>query len=149
NDLVLLRGLRRDQLDDGRIDLELVEVDGGNAVLLAQQRRDFLVLGEPELDQNQAELAPVGLLIGQHFLELLRADALLFEKQFADADGHVTRASVSEIDQNITWAESPQPRDARSAPPMAWPSTQRPLPNITLAPPAIAGRASSTVLTWR
>ena len=50
----------------------------------------FLVLGEPELHQNQAEFAPVGLLVGQHFLELLRRDALLFEKQFADADGHVT-----------------------------------------------------------
>ena len=67
----LLRGLGRDQLDDRRVDLELVEVDGGDAVLLAEQRGDLVVLDEAELDQNQAELPPVGLLVGQRFLELL------------------------------------------------------------------------------
>jgi hypothetical protein len=88
DDLVLLGGLGRDEPDDGRVDLELGEVDGGHAVLLAQQRRDVVVLDEPELDQVQAELPPVGLLVVQGLLELLRRDALLLEKQFPDSDRH-------------------------------------------------------------
>ena len=62
-------------------------------------------LTNPSFTRIEAELAPVGLLVGQHFLELLGGDALLFEKQFADPDGHVTRASVSDSVQNITWAD--------------------------------------------
>ena len=89
DDLVLLRGLGGNQLDDGRVDLELREVDRGNAVLLAEERGDLLVLDEAELDQVVAELPPVGLLMVQGLLELVRSDALLFEKQFADANGHV------------------------------------------------------------
>ena len=78
NDLVFLRGLGGDELDDGRIDLELGEVDRRHAVLLAQQRGDLLVLDEAQLDQVEAELPPVGLLIVQGLLELVRCDALLF-----------------------------------------------------------------------
>ena len=44
NDLVLLRGLGGNELDDGGIDLELRERDRGNAVLLAEERGDLLVL---------------------------------------------------------------------------------------------------------
>src|SRR6476620_9676207 len=65
DDLVLVRGLARDQLDHRRVDVELEEVDGGDAVLLAQQRGDVFVLDEAQFDQNQAELPSVGLLIGQ------------------------------------------------------------------------------------
>ena len=39
-----------------------VEVDRGNAVLLAEERGDLLVLDEPHLDEVVAELPPVGLL---------------------------------------------------------------------------------------
>ena len=118
-------------LIDARVDLELREVDGGNAVLLAEQRRDVFVLDEPELHQVEAELAPVGLLVGQHLLELLGGDALLFEKQFANPDRH---------NQNITWADRPQPR-RRWAP--ATPATSRKNPpgTATLTPPVAAGRA--------
>ena len=56
------------ELDDHRIDLELGEVDGGNAVLLAEQRGDLLVLDEPHLDEVEAELPPVGLLMVQGLL---------------------------------------------------------------------------------
>ena len=78
NDLIFLRGLGRDQLDDGRIDLELRQVDRRDAVLLAEERRELFVLDEPELDQIEAELPPIGLLIVQGLLELIRSDALLF-----------------------------------------------------------------------
>ena len=83
DDLVLLRGLGRDQLDDRRVDLELREVDRRDAVLLAEERGDLLVLDEAELDEVEAELAAVGLLVVQRLLQLRRRDALLFEQQLA------------------------------------------------------------------
>ena len=70
------------------IDLELREVDGGDAVLLAEERRDLLVLDEPHLDEVEAELPPAGLLMVQGLLELIRGDALLLEEELANADGH-------------------------------------------------------------
>ena len=66
------------QLDDGGVDLELRQVDGRDAVLLAEEGGELLVLHEPELGQIEAELPPVGLLIVQGFLELVGSDALLF-----------------------------------------------------------------------
>ena len=88
NDLVLLRRLGGNQLDDGRVDLELREVDRRHAVLLAQQRRDLLVLDDPQLDEVEAELPPVGLLMVQGLLELLGGDAFLLQQEFANANGH-------------------------------------------------------------
>ena len=82
------------QLDDGRVDLELRERDRRHAVLLAEERGDLLVLDVAELDQVEAELAPVLALIVQRLLELLGRDALLFEKQLADANGHDLRDSL-------------------------------------------------------
>src|SRR3712207_7569166 len=54
---------------------------------LAEQRGDLLVFDKPQLDEVVAELAAVGLLIGQRILQLGRGDALLFEQQFANANG--------------------------------------------------------------
>src|SRR4029453_5093165 len=88
DDLVLLSGLGRNQLDDCRVDVEAAERDRGNAVLLAEQRGDFVVLDVSELDQIEAELPPVLALIVQCLLELLGRNALLFEKQFSDSDRH-------------------------------------------------------------
>ena len=70
------------------IDLELREVDGRHAVLLGEQRGDLLVLDEPELDEVEPELAPVGLLIAQRLLQLGRRNALFLEQQLTNADGH-------------------------------------------------------------
>ena len=41
-----------------------------------------------QLDEIGAELAPVLALVVQRLLQLLRGDALFFEKQFADTNGH-------------------------------------------------------------
>jgi hypothetical protein len=46
--------------------------------LLGQQRGQLFVLDEAKLDQVKAELPPIGLLIGQGLLELLRGNPLLF-----------------------------------------------------------------------
>ena len=59
------------------IDVELGEVDGGDAVLLAEKGGDFLVLHEAHLDQVEAELSPAGLLMVQGLLQLLSGDAFL------------------------------------------------------------------------
>ena len=59
----LLRGLGGNELDDGGVDLELREVDRRDAVLLAEERGDLLVLDEPHLDEVVTELAAIGLLL--------------------------------------------------------------------------------------
>src|SRR5262249_3417897 len=88
DDLVLAGGLGRNELDDREVDLEAGEVDGRDAVLLAEERGDLLVLDEPHLDEVVAELPSVGLLLTQRLLKLLRGDQFLLEEKFADADGH-------------------------------------------------------------
>ncbi len=88
DDLVLAGGLGGNELDDRGVDLELIDGDRRHAVLLRQQRRNLVVFDEVELDEIRPELAPILALIVQRFLELLRSDALLFEKQFANTDGH-------------------------------------------------------------
>ena len=68
--------------------------DGGNAVLPAEQRRDLFVFREAELHEVVAELAPVGLLVLEGFLELCRGNALLFEQQLAYSNSHDLPALV-------------------------------------------------------
>ena len=60
----------------------------GTPGLAAEESGDFLVLHEAELDQVEAELPAVGLLVVQGLLELLRSDPLLLEEEFAYPDGH-------------------------------------------------------------
>ena len=76
-------------LTTGGVDVELGEIDGGDAVLLAEKGGDFLVLHEAHLDQVVAELSPAGLLMVQGLLQLLRGDAFLLQEELANADGHV------------------------------------------------------------
>ena len=79
HDLVLLRGLGRNQLEDGDVDVELREVDEGNAVLTAEERGDLLVVDHSELDERHAQLAAIGLLMVQGLLQLRGSDALFPE----------------------------------------------------------------------
>jgi hypothetical protein len=88
DDLILLRGLRRHELDDAGVDLKLSEGDGRNAVLLAEERGDLLVFHISELDQIEAELPPILALIVQRLLKLLWCDALLLEEKLSDPDCH-------------------------------------------------------------
>ena len=104
NDLVLAGRLGRHQLDDGRVDLELGEVDRGDAVLLAEQRGNLLVLHEPHLDEVEAELAPVALLLRERLLQLLGGNQFLLEEEFAYSDGHeaVKYAGLDKLRQELT-----------------------------------------------
>jgi hypothetical protein len=86
--LVLAGRLRGDDLDDRRIDLEVVEVDRGHAVLAGEEAGDLLVLHEAEGDKRLAELAPVHLLMVEGVLKLLRSDHVLLQQQLTKSDGH-------------------------------------------------------------
>src|SRR5262249_1960573 len=88
DDLILLRRIRRNQFDDGRVEFELGQVDGGNAVLLAEERGDLLIFDEPQLHEVVAEFAAFGLLLIQGLLQLLRRYSLLLYKEFANPDRH-------------------------------------------------------------
>ena len=88
NHLVLLRGVGRQQLQDGRVELELRERNRGHAVLAAEQCRDLILGDESEADQVEPELAAIAALAGQRFLQLLGGDALFLEEEFPDTDGH-------------------------------------------------------------
>ena len=88
HDLILVGRVGRHELDDGGVDVELRQVDGGNAVLLAEELGNLLVLHEPQLDQVVAQLAAVRLLRVECFLELRRRNALLLQQKFTDADSH-------------------------------------------------------------
>ncbi|MGC4084612.1 MAG: hypothetical protein QM736_21465 [Vicinamibacterales bacterium] len=90
HDLVLVGRVGGNELDDARVDLELGEVDRRDAVLAAEERGDLFVLDEAETNEIVTEFSPVGLLMVQGLLELLRGDAFLLEEEFADADGHVS-----------------------------------------------------------
>ncbi len=88
-------------------------------------------LTNPSFTRLRPSLPPWAFWYVEHLLELLGGDALLLEKQFANPDRH---------NQNITWADRPQPR-RRWAP--ATPDTSRKNPpgTATLTPPVAAGRA--------
>ena len=99
NDLVLARGLGRNQLDDGEVDLELRKVDRRDAVLLAEEGRDLLVFDEPQFDEAETQLPPIRLLLRQRLLELIGGDEFLLEEEFAYSDGHLGGRSLSHSDK--------------------------------------------------
>jgi len=92
--LVLLRGLGGNKLDDRLVDLEGRQVDGRNVVLTAEEADDLVVGDVPELHEVHPELAPVRLLVVQGLLELLRGDPLLLQQEFANPDRHLAAAPL-------------------------------------------------------
>ncbi len=88
-DVVLLSGFGRNELENRRVDLELIQRNRRNAVLLAEEGGDVLVFDEAERNEAVTELAPVLALRVQGLLELLGCDALLLEKQLANANRHL------------------------------------------------------------
>jgi hypothetical protein len=69
--------------DDIRLDLEIVEVDGRDAVLLGQKRGEFFLLDETEAHQTGTEPAPVELLVVQCLVQLLGIYQIVANQQFA------------------------------------------------------------------
>ena len=85
DDLVLVADLARDELEHLLIDLVLVEVDRGHAVLRREEVGDLAVGDVAELGQRGAQvLAGLALLV-LRLPELLEADELLADEQLAEA----------------------------------------------------------------
>ena len=68
------------QADDGRVEIELAEIDGRDAVLPAEQRRDLFVADEPQLDEVRPQPPAVGALMVQRLLQLAGRDALFAQQ---------------------------------------------------------------------
>ena len=82
------RRLGGDDLDDGGVHLEVVEVDRRDAVLAREQAGDLLVLDEPEADDGLPDLAPAAPRVVQSVLELLGRNHVLLQQQLSEPDGH-------------------------------------------------------------
>ena len=60
---MFLRDLLRDEAKDGLVDIEEVEINGGNAVLSGQHGGDHVVTDEPEFDEIEAETTTMFALV--------------------------------------------------------------------------------------
>ncbi len=74
-------------MTDGSIS-NCVRLIEGTPYCLLRRGGDLLVLDEAQLDEVEAQLAAIRLLIVQRFLQLGRRDALFLEQQLANANGH-------------------------------------------------------------
>ncbi len=101
DDLILVRRLDRNQLDDPGIEVELREVDGRDAVLLAQDAGDVFVADEAKAHQVVTDFASLRFLTGQRLLQLGRSNASFLEQQLANADGHRSRSGVDRHVQTL------------------------------------------------
>ena len=76
-------------LDDLRIDLEILQVDRRDAVLLAEEVGELVLLDGAHLDERRANAGAVSLLLFLGFAELLDRDQILSDEQFTQtAGGH-------------------------------------------------------------
>ena len=88
NDQVLLGDLGRNQLDDGRVDLEVGEIYRGNAVLTAQHGGYVVIVDETQGNENRTETPAVVPLVLQRDLQLFGRYKILFDEELTDVRGH-------------------------------------------------------------
>src|SRR5262249_40488324 len=96
DDQVLLRDLLLHQLDDLRVDLEVLQVDRRNAVLLAEEVGELVLLDRSDLDQGRADAGAVLLLLLLRLAQLLDGDEVLPDEQFTESAGRHAFALTSE-----------------------------------------------------
>ena len=87
---VLLGGGLGHQLEHLRIDLEVLEVDGGDAVLLGEEAGQVRLGDGALLHQQGADAAAALARFLLRLLELLEGDEVLTNQQFAEPSGHVS-----------------------------------------------------------
>ena len=75
-------------LDDGGIDLEVREVDRGDAELLGQGLGDVALGHRADAHERLADLAALLALELQRGFELFLRDQLLLEEEVPEFDGH-------------------------------------------------------------
>ena len=81
---VLDRDLLRDQLDHRRLDLELVEIDRGHAVLLGDEVGELVLVEEAELGDLRAEPSALRAGLLTRLAQLLRAEEILLDEKLPD-----------------------------------------------------------------
>ncbi len=82
---VALARLLRDELQDLGVDLVLLEIDGRDAILLAEEARDLVVADVAQLRERVAEILSRLLLLFLRMPKLREGDELLEYEQFAEA----------------------------------------------------------------
>src|ERR1700682_2284231 len=90
---VLAGDFRGHDLDDVRIDLEAVQVDGRHAELVRERLGNLRFGNRLDADQSFAELAPLVPLGLQGGVELVLSDQLRFEKEIPEFNCHVAGGS--------------------------------------------------------
>src|SRR5262249_17191817 len=88
--LVALRGFKRNQLDDCRIDFEIREIDSGDAILAGKEIGDIFVRQEAELHQGGAQAAVLLLLNLSRLFQLLWGNDLLFDEKVTQPLRHTS-----------------------------------------------------------
>src|SRR5439155_7120987 len=88
NALVLLRHVLGHQPDDLGVDVEFLQVDGGDAVLLGEEVRELGLLDEAELGEVVADAAARLLLLLLGLLKLLEGDQVFADEQLAKPTSH-------------------------------------------------------------
>src|ERR1700730_7436753 len=86
--LVLLGHVLRNELDHLEVDVELFEIDRGDAVLLGEEARELALLDETELGEVVADAAARLLLLVLGLLQLLQRDEILADQQFTETTSH-------------------------------------------------------------
>jgi hypothetical protein len=85
-DEMLLRDLGRDQLQDLRVDVELVEVDRGNPVLPGQHPGELLLGHEAEVDEGVSDPVAGRFGFGEPFLELRFRNESFADEEISEPD---------------------------------------------------------------
>ena len=88
DDEVLLRDVLRDELDDLRVDVEVFEIDGRNAVLLRQEVGELVLLDGAGLDERGANPRAGPLLFFLGLPKLLDGDQVLADEELTEPTGH-------------------------------------------------------------
>src|SRR5580700_5374148 len=91
NNLIADGGVLRDQLDNGGVDLIILQIDGGNPVLAGKHTRYLVVADEAELHQARPQPGPAGFLVIQGLTELVGGDQVFLDQYFAEPGRHRMR----------------------------------------------------------
>jgi hypothetical protein len=88
NALVLLGHFLGHELHHLHVDVEFLQIDGGNAVLLGEEVRELALLDEAELRQVVTDSAASLLLLILRLLQLLKGDEVFADKKLAKSSSH-------------------------------------------------------------
>jgi hypothetical protein len=80
---MLLRDFLRDEAEYSGVDIEEIEIDGGNTVLSGEHGSDHVVANEAQFDQIEGEAATMFALVVESLSQILRANKIFAYENFA------------------------------------------------------------------